>query len=73
MRSVLFESVYAWLVPVCVHIAKIDLHTSTVSKNVTKILETTKNSVQNWPFMVFYFENLGICASNNVGHFSGKY
>ena len=36
---------YAWLVPVFVHIAEIDLHTSTVIKSVTKIPETTKNSV----------------------------
>ena len=66
MRSVLFESGYAWLVPVCARIAEIDLHTCTVSKNVTKILETTKNSVQNWPFMVFYFEKAEIGASIDI-------
>ena len=33
---------YAWLVPVCVHVADLDLHTSNVIDYVTKIPERTK-------------------------------
>ena len=36
---------YAWLVPVCVHVAELDLHTSNVIDYETKIPERTKKTV----------------------------